>query len=80
MWFLQRKTASNKQPAAPRSRNNQKVHEAPSSLEVDLDDSLFTMNDDDPQDVKPKRLKRIKRSVNENLEPTYTASTSDFTQ
>ncbi|KAI5318254.1 hypothetical protein L3X38_037962 [Prunus dulcis] len=61
-----RKAASDKQTLRPK---NPKSMAGSDSYE--LDDPLQTT---DPQAVKPKRPKRSKKSVNENLEPAFTAT------
>lgn len=68
---MQRKAASNKQNVL-RSRNDLKMSTEPClSPADDWDDRL---QDDDPPSQKQKRPKRPKRSVNENIEPAYTAA------
>ncbi|GAV89368.1 SNF2_N domain-containing protein/Helicase_C domain-containing protein/DBINO domain-containing protein [Cephalotus follicularis] len=63
-----RKAASDKQT---KPRNSQKENDSnPTVMDYDLDDP----QNDDPQSQRPKRPKRPKKSVNENLEPAYTAT------
>ncbi|KAJ4824645.1 putative DNA helicase ino80 [Turnera subulata] len=67
-----RKPASEKQTSA-RARNSQKTIELNStSMDYELDDPFPNT---DPQSQRPKRPKRPKKSVNENLEPAFTAAT-----
>lgn len=64
-----RKNAAEKQ-TPPKPRNLQKVNEPNSTLvDYELDDP---QPNTDPQSQRPKRLKRPKKSVNENLEPAFT--------
>ncbi|XP_031280967.1 chromatin-remodeling ATPase INO80 isoform X2 [Pistacia vera] len=69
-----RKAASNKQ--TPKSRNAQKMNEANSNstlVNYELDDPF---QNTDPQSQRSKRVKRPKKSVNESLEPAFTATPS----
>ncbi|XP_031397206.1 chromatin-remodeling ATPase INO80 isoform X1 [Punica granatum] len=68
-----RKAASNKQ-SAPKSRNNQRMVNESSSSPAEYTDWDDPLQNDDPPSQKPKRPKRPKRSVNENIEPAYTAA------
>ena len=63
--MLQRKTVPDKQ--TPRPKNPQSMEELEG---YELEDSLNT----DPQGTKPQRPKRSKKSVNETLEPAFTAA------
>ncbi|KDP26091.1 hypothetical protein JCGZ_21124 [Jatropha curcas] len=64
-----RKVASEKQTSA-KPRNSQKMNELKSPLvDYELDDPQQST---DTQSQRPKRLKRPKKSVNENLEPAFT--------
>ncbi|XP_048235895.1 chromatin-remodeling ATPase INO80 isoform X2 [Ricinus communis] len=66
-----RKSASDKQ-TPPKPRNSQKMNESNSTLaDYELDDSLPNT---DQQSQRSKRPKRTKKSVNENLEPAFTAT------
>ncbi|KAF3441996.1 hypothetical protein FNV43_RR15912 [Rhamnella rubrinervis] len=66
-----RKAATDKQTPS-RLRNPQKMDDANSMLmDYEMDDSLQNTGS---QTSKPKRPKRPKKSVNENLEPAYTAT------
>ncbi|OAY40386.1 chromatin-remodeling ATPase INO80 isoform X2 [Manihot esculenta] len=66
-----RKVASEKQ-TLPKPRNSQKMNEQNTTLmDYELDDPLPNA---DPQSQRPKRLKRPKKSVNENLEPAFTVT------
>lgn len=68
---MQRKVASEKQ-TLPKPRNSQKMNEQNTTLmDYELDDPLPNA---DPQSQRPKRLKRPKKSVNENLEPAFTVT------
>ncbi|KAK3217953.1 hypothetical protein Dsin_011923 [Dipteronia sinensis] len=70
-----RKTASDKQTTAPKPRNTQKTNEPNSStMDYELDDSL--QNTDPQSQRSSKRVKRPKKSVNDNLEPAFTATPS----
>ncbi|KAK1578959.1 hypothetical protein Q3G72_034530 [Acer saccharum] len=70
-----RKTASDKQTTAPKPRNTQKTNEPNSSImDNELDDSL--QNTDPQSQRSSKRVKRPKKSVNDNLEPAFTATPS----
>ncbi|CAN6557160.1 unnamed protein product [Malus baccata var. baccata] len=60
-----RKVATGKQTTRP--KNSQSMDELDT---YELDD---TLPNTDPQATKPKRPKRSKKSVNENLEPAFTA-------
>jgi len=66
---MQRKATADKQSSL-KSRNPPRMSEHSSSpTEYPFDDSLPY---NDQQSQKPKRLKRPKKSVNENLEPAFT--------
>ncbi|XP_034919811.1 chromatin-remodeling ATPase INO80 isoform X2 [Populus alba] len=65
-----RKAASDKQ-TTPKPRNSQKNELNSASMDYELDDPFLN---DEPQSQRPKRLKRPKKSVNEKLEPAFTAT------
>ncbi|KAK2651936.1 hypothetical protein Ddye_011792 [Dipteronia dyeriana] len=70
-----RKTSSDKQTTVPKPRNTQKTNESNSStMDYELDDSL--QNTDPQSQRSSKRVKRPKKSVNDNLEPAFTATPS----
>ncbi|XP_015898080.1 chromatin-remodeling ATPase INO80 isoform X1 [Ziziphus jujuba] len=65
-----RKAAADKHTS--KLRNSQKMDDSNSTLmDFEMDDNLQNM---DSQPLKPKRPKRPKKSVNENLEPVFTAT------
>lgn len=67
---MQRKAAADKHTS--KLRNSQKMDDSNSTLmDFEMDDNLQNM---DSQPLKPKRPKRPKKSVNENLEPVFTAT------
>lgn len=73
---MQRKAATDKQPQSkPRLQKSSRQAEAPSPnpLEDEMDD-LPPPTETLPQ--RPKRLKRPTKSVNENIEPAFTANPS----
>lgn len=74
--FLQRKPISDKQ-TTPKPRNPPKPPSNAQLFAEVNDPSLMTYGDDVIRDVdpqqKPKRLKRPKKSVNENIEPAFDA-------
>ena len=73
--YMQRKTASNKQtPSRPK---NQKMND-PSTMPVDyqLDDSQPST---EPVGQKPKRPKRLKKSVNEKFEDGFAGTSTLLT-
>uniref|UniRef100_A0A2P2MVM8 Chromatin-remodeling ATPase INO80 n=1 Tax=Rhizophora mucronata TaxID=61149 RepID=A0A2P2MVM8_RHIMU len=64
-----RKATSDKQ--TPSTRSSQKMNDSNStSIEYALDDPF---PDVEPQSLRPKRLKRPTKSVNENIEPAHVA-------
>lgn len=64
--------------AASKSRNAQKLNDANSTpVNYELDDP---QQNTDPQWQRSKRVKRPKKSVNESLEPAFTATHPDQTQ
>lgn len=71
--WSQRKAASGKQ-TTPKARNTQKINDPTSTvMDYELDDPLPMT---DPQSQRSKRVKRPKKSINENLEPAFTATPS----
>lgn len=74
---VQRKAASGKQ-TTPKARSTQKTNEPASTvMDYELDDPLQAA---DPQSQRPKRVKRPKKSINENLEPAFTATPSTMSE
>ncbi|CAK7342664.1 unnamed protein product [Dovyalis caffra] len=71
-----RKAASDKH-ATPKPRNSQKNELNSTSMDYELDDPFPNT---EPQSQRPKRLKRPKKSVNEKLEPAFTATPPDFVE
>lgn len=72
-----RKAASGKQ-TTPKARSTQKTNEPASTvMDYELDDPLQAT---DPQSLRPKRVKRPKKSINENLEPAFTATPSTMSE
>ncbi|KAJ6700037.1 CHROMATIN-REMODELING ATPASE INO80 [Salix purpurea] len=65
-----RKATSDKQ-TTPKPRNSQKNELNSTSMDYEVDDPF---PNDEPQSQRPKRLKRPKKSVNEKLEPAFTAT------
>ncbi|XP_065855452.1 chromatin-remodeling ATPase INO80 isoform X2 [Euphorbia lathyris] len=55
----------------PKPRNSSKMNESHTTLDYELGD---TFPGPEPQSARPKRPKRPKKSVNENLEPAFTAT------
>ena len=70
--LLQRKAASDKQITS-KPRNSQKNEPNSTPMDYELDDPF---PNSEPQSQRPKRLKRPKKSVNEKLEPAFTATPS----
>ncbi|KAK3039618.1 hypothetical protein RJ639_027209 [Escallonia herrerae] len=73
-----RKPSTDKQtPAKPRPQKALKAAESssPNSMRMDYELDVPLQNPDGPQD-RPKRQKRPTKSVNDNLEPAFTASPS----
>ena len=69
-YIVQRKATSDKQ-TTPKPRNSQKNELNSTSMDYELDDPF---PNDEPQSQRPRRLKRPKKSVNEKLEPAFTAT------
>ncbi|KAJ6967994.1 chromatin-remodeling ATPase INO80 [Populus alba] len=67
-----RKAASDKQITS-KPRNSQKNEPNSTPMDYELDDPF---PNSEPQSQRPKRLKRPKKSVNEKLEPAFTATPS----
>lgn len=73
----QRKAATDKQmqpkPRAQKSSKQADLSPNPTITDYELDEPQHNP-DPDPIQQRPKRLKRPTKSVNENIEPAFTAS------
>lgn len=74
--YVQRKAALDKQgQQKSRSQKDSKAvgSSSPNSMIMDYDPDVPTQNSDTLQQQRPKRLKRPTKSLNETIEPAFTA-------